>query len=114
MTAPAPFPEGLLSAAATLPNDPAFRAKVMVAVLFQARRTLAEEGGSGGNLLRLAYARQVLQDPPSYIESFAWTMAADDKLAAQALKKAEDITDALIFQRVTLAWDYLVQPLGTV
>lgn len=110
MTTP-PFPEGLLTAAATLPDNPAFRSKVMVAVLFQARRTLAEEAGR--NLLRLGYARQVLQSPTDYITSFAWTMAADDQIAAQALKRPEDITDAMIFARVKAAWDFLVQPLGS-
>lgn len=112
MTAPTAIPEGLLTAAAKLPDDPSFRAKVMVAVLFQARRTLAEES-NGGNLLRLAFARQVLQAPTSYIESFAWTMAADEQVAAQALQAPDRLTDNIIFDRVTVAWSLLVQPLGT-
>ena len=112
MTTPTPLPEGLLTAAATLPSDEGFCARVMVAVLFNARATLVEES-SGGDLLRLAYARQVLQDPTSYTDSFAWTMAADQQIAAQALTSPDGITDALIFTRVKVAWDFLVQPLGT-
>lgn len=110
MTTPTAFPNGLLTAAAQLPENPAFRTKVLVAVLFHARKTLLDE--RDGNLLRLAFARQVLQSPTNYLESFAWTMAADDQIAAQALRRVEDITDEMIFTRVGVTWDFLVRPLG--
>jgi hypothetical protein len=87
-------------------------AKVLVSVLFHARKTLAEEQDGSASLLRLGFARQVLSRPLDHIDSFAWIMAADGDIAGQALAGPAGLTDDIIFQRVGVTWNFLVQPLS--
>lgn len=101
-----------LTIAATLARDETFRDKVLVAVITQARITLVSTGPDD-DLVRAGYARSVLQNPLNYQESFAWAMAADEAIVAQAVKKIDDITDAMLMQRVSVAWEALIRPLGS-
>lgn len=101
---------GALANAALLARDEVFRDRVLAAVAFHARAVLSESPDTPNHIFRAQYARSVLMSPMDYLDSFAWTIAAD-MLIASLGGDAAAIPEDKLLDRVGVAWDALITPL---
>lgn len=100
---------GAIANAAILARDTDFRDRVLAAVCFYARQVMAEPQSTDNYIFRTTYARSVLGNPLAYIDSFAWTIAADPTIAILG-STANAVGEDVLMGRVAVAWNALITP----